>query len=73
MQLYSEQPPRGEYVLVLEGAPEPEEEEITLEAALQQVQALIASGCSKKDAVKQTAAATGFPKNLLYDAAIKHD
>jgi len=70
--LYTEQPPRGEYVLVLDGAPEQEAEEITLETALEQVKALIASGMSKKDAVKQTAAATGFPKNVLYDAAIKN-
>ena len=69
--LYAEQPPRGEYVLVLEGAPEPEAAEITLEDALDRISALIAAGSSKKDAVKQAAAETGFPKNVLYDAALK--
>ncbi len=72
IDLYAAQPPRGEYVLVLEGAAAPVEEEITLEQALERVQALIAAGDSKKDAVKQTAAETGFPKNTLYDAAIRN-
>lgn len=70
IDLYAEQPPRGEYVLVLEGAAAPVEKEITLEEALERVHALIAAGHSKKDAVKQTSAETGFPKNTLYDAAI---
>lgn len=69
--MYAEQPPRGEYVLVLDGAPEPETAEITLEDALNRVAALIEGGSSKKDAVKQAAAETGFPKNVLYDAALK--
>ena len=69
--LYAEQPPRGEYVLVLEGAPEPEAAELTLEDALNRISALIEAGSSKKDAVKQAAAETGFPKNVLYDAALK--
>ena len=69
--LYTEQPPRGEYVLVLEGAPEPKAAELTLEDALDRISALIAAGSSKKDAVKQAAAETGFPKNVLYDAALK--
>ena len=69
--MYAEQPPRGEYVLVLDGAPEPEAAELTLEDALERVSALIEGGSSKKDAVKQAAAETGFPKNVLYDAALK--
>lgn len=70
IDFYAEQPPRGEYVLVLEGATAPVEKEITLEDALERVHELIAAGHSKKDAVKQTASETGFPKNTLYDAAI---
>ena len=69
--LYGEQQPRGEYVLILEGAPEVAAKEITLEDALARVSELIAEGRSKKDAVKQAAAETGFPKNTLYDAAVK--
>ncbi len=71
LALYEEQSPRGEFVLILEGAPEVQEEGITLEGALLRVQELIEQGLSKKDAVKQAAKETGFPKNALYDAAIK--
>ena len=68
---YAQQPPRGEYVLIVEGVKPREEDAVTLEAALAQVHALTDGGMSKKDAVKQVSAATGFPKNALYDAAIK--
>ena len=67
---YAEQPPRGEFVLVVEGAVR-QEEKPTLEAALERVQELLAQGASKKDAVKQASQETGFPKNALYDAAMK--
>lgn len=68
---YDEQPPRGEFVLIVEGAPEAQEDKPTPEAALARVQALLAQGLSKKDAVKQASQETGFPKNALYDAAMK--
>ena len=68
---YFEQvPPRGEFVLVVEGAPEPSEPEVTLEAALAQVFALRDEGLSLKAAARQAAEATGFAKNVLYDAAL---
>ena len=68
---YAEQPPRGEYVLVIEGAPEPEETAFTLDDALTLVAAHMAKGLSRKDAVREAAAATGFPRNQIYDAALK--
>ena len=68
--LYEAQSPRGEFVLIVEGGQEAAEEEVTLEAALSRVEQLIKGGLSKKDAVKQAAKETGFPKNALYDAAI---
>ena len=71
IKLYEEQSPRGEFVLILEGGCPKEEEEISLESALERVNALIGQGLSKKDAVKQAAKETGFPKNALYDAAMK--
>lgn len=63
--------PRGEYVLVVEGAEPPPVTELTLEDALSLVQARMRDGLSRKDAVKQTALETGFAKNTLYDAALK--
>ena len=68
---YEEQQPRGEYVLILSGAPEEAQDTATLDDALARVAALIAEGASKKDAVRQASLETGFPKNTLYDAAVK--
>ena len=71
LDYYQELAPRGEYVLVLEGAEPPQEEELTLEKALELVAARLEQGLSRKDAVKQVAKETGFPKNALYDAALQ--
>ena len=68
---YDAQEPRGEYVLVLEGAPEVAEEALTEEAALLMVQERIDKGMSRKDAVKEVSKLTGFPKNSLYEAALR--
>ena len=68
---YDEQPPRGEFVLIVEGAAEKQEEAPTIETALARVQELLAQGMSKKDAIKQASQETGFPKNALYDAAMR--
>lgn len=68
---YAEQEPRGEYVLVLEGTPETTEESITEEAALAMVQERMDKGMSRKDAVKEVSKLTGFPKNSLYEAALR--
>ena len=68
---YREQDPRGEYVLVLEGAAPPPVTELTLEDALALVAEKLAQGLSRKDAVKLVSKETGFAKNALYDAAVK--
>ncbi len=68
---YTEQEPRGEYVLILEGSPRQAEEALTEEAALTMVQERMDKGMSRKDAVKEVSKLTGFPKNSLYEAALK--
>ena len=68
---YEEQDPRGEYVLVIQGASPKKKETVSLEEALEQVEALMNQGLSRKDAVKQISAKTGHPKNELYNAALK--
>ena len=68
---YAQQPPRGEYVLVVEGATPQQEQEVTLEEALAQVRERTAQGLSRKDAIKQVAALTGFAKNVLYEASLR--
>ena len=68
---YSENDPRGEYVLVLAGAEHHEEESITLEDAVEMVLQRRENGERMKDAVRQVSADTGINKNELYDAALK--
>ena len=71
--LYTQQPPRGEFVLVVAGAPEKEAEVPTEEDAAAHVAALMAQGLSRKDAIKQTAKDLNLPKNVVYDAALSAD
>ena len=68
---YAENPPRGEFVLVVAGAEEPAEEGCTFEGALALVRARMDEGLSTKDAVKRVATLPGFAKNPLYDAVLK--
>ena len=71
IRLYSEQDPRGEYVLVVAGAAPKEKAAPTAEDAAARVAELVESGMSRKDAIKQTAKELGLPKNVVYDAAIQ--
>ena len=66
---YEEHPPRGEFVLVIEGCAEVEApvEEADL---LAQVQALVEDGMPLMGAVKQVAKANGASKNKLYQEAL---
>ena len=70
MALYAEQPPKGEFVLVVAGAPEQVEEAATAQDAKSRVDQLMAQGMSRKDAVKQTAQELNLPKNAVYEAAL---
>jgi 16S rRNA (cytidine1402-2'-O)-methyltransferase len=67
---YQENPPRGEFVLVVDGRAEPESPEITLEDAVALMLEKMAEGLSRKDAARAVSAQTGIPKNTLYDAAL---
>lgn len=68
---YEEHTPRGEYVLIVSGAPEEDEEiGLTMEDAVARVLSLRENGLRMKEAVKQAAEETGFPKNELYNAAL---
>jgi len=67
---YTEQPPRGEFVLVVAGAAETIKEAATAEDAAAHVAKLMEQGLSRKDAIKQTAKDLDLPKNVVYDAAL---
>ena len=63
--------PRGEFVLVIEGKKPEQTVGPTLNEALESVDRLQNAGFSLKDAVRKSAYETGFPKNALYEAAVK--
>ena len=68
---YAGSPPRGEFVLVVDGAGEETAEQYTPEAALALVNRYRAEGRSLKEACRLAAEVTGFSKNELYDMAVK--
>ena len=70
IDLYTQQPPKGEFVLVVAGAQPEVAESATAEDASTHVAALMAQGLSRKDAIKQTAKDLDLPKNVVYDAAL---
>jgi 16S rRNA (cytidine1402-2'-O)-methyltransferase len=64
---------KGELTLVVAGAPQHEDVVPTSEALAAQVDALVESGHSKRDAVDAVAAVaqeTGVPKREVYDAVV---
>jgi 16S rRNA (cytidine1402-2'-O)-methyltransferase len=67
---YAENEPKGEFVLVIRGAEE-REEQISLEKALELVEELRSGGASLKDAVKSVARDHGLSRNELYELAVK--
>ncbi len=68
---YRENPPKGEFVLVVAGAEPTEEAALTLEEGVALVLARRAAGERMKDAVRQVAQDTGLNRNELYSAALK--
>ena len=71
IEKYTENAPKGEFVLVVAGAPETPKETATAEDAAAYVEKLMEEGLSRKDAVKKTAKDLNLPKNVVYDAALK--
>ena len=70
MDRYAETPPKGEFVLVVAGAQKEAAPEVTLEDALARMAGLMEQGLSRKDAARQAAQETGFPKNELYNGSM---
>ena len=69
-EYYRENPPKGEFVLVVRGAPPKREAEATLEDGQALVEELMVQGTSQRDAVKQAAKTLGLSRNQLYDAVV---
>ena len=66
--LYREKEPRGEYVLVVAGAPRQEAPALTLAEGVAMVQSLRQQG-----AVRRVAEDTGLSRNELYQAALQEE
>ena len=73
VEKYTETPPKGEFVLIVAGAPEEIREAPSEADAAARVKALLEQGLSRKDAVKQTAAELGLPKNTVYALALEEE
>ena len=63
---YAETPPKGEFVLVIEGAKPAEKREMTLEDAVALARAAMENGSAASDAAKEAARLSGFKKGEIY-------
>ena len=73
LERYTQAPPKGEFVLIVAGAPEKTKAAPTADDAAARVSQLMGQGLSRKDAVKQAAAELGLPKNAVYSAALEEE
>ncbi len=71
VEKYTQQAPKGEFVLVVAGAAPEEKTAATAADAAQRVTQLMETGMSRKDAIKQTAQELNLPKNVVYESALK--
>ena len=69
LEHFVQTPPKAEFVLVIDGAPE-EENELTIDDALELVERYMGEGLGRKAACKKAAADTGFSSNELYEASL---
>ncbi len=68
-ELFLEKSPKGEYVIIVEGAKEPEKEEQWWDSlsVSEHVEKYIADGCDQKDAMKKTAKDRNIAKRDVYN------
>lgn len=68
---YRVETPKGEFVLIIEGAAPRAREQVPLDAASARAGALMATGLSASEAARQTAAETGHKKGDIYRLLIE--
>ncbi len=66
MEKYKDGSAKGEFVLIVEGKPEDEEKEITVDTAVEMAKKLVENGLSKNEAAKEIAKETGLKKSDIY-------
>ncbi len=69
VKFYTDNKPKGEFVLILEGKKE-EEKTMTLDEAIEAAKKLVENGMSVNAAAKEIAGATQFKKNEIYKALL---
>lgn len=77
VKFYTENPPKGEFVLVIEGKSyeelsEEKAEEFENISVTEQINALIGEGIDKKDAIKQVAVLRNMKKRDIYNEYVKN-
>ena len=70
LERYRQERPRGEYVLVIRGAPQEKGPRLTLEEAVELTERYREEGLPLKEAARQAAAESGQSRNDLYHAAL---
>lgn len=68
---YSETVPKGEYVIIIEGAKSDGKAELTLDEAIALAKKMVSGGMSVNDAAKQVAKDTKYKKSELYKALLE--
>ena len=72
VKYYCEITPKGEFVLVIEGA-QKTSDEVTVEAAADMAQILVYKGMRATDACKQIAKTTGYSKSEIYSLLLERE
>jgi len=70
---YQQHPPRGEFVVIVSGAPAATSLVLTTAELKQELQALLAEGLSRSQASRQLAQATGLPRREIYQLDLTDD
>lgn len=67
---YSDQAPKGEFVIVIEGSTEPKQKEVSLDEAVALAKGLVENGMAINDAAKEIAKETKLKKGDIYKALL---
>ncbi|MFU0800602.1 MAG: 16S rRNA (cytidine(1402)-2'-O)-methyltransferase [Xylanivirga thermophila] len=70
LEYFSQKPPKGEFVLVIEGAEDTKENSFDDISIEEHIKDYISMGISKKDAIKRVAKDRGIPKSQVYKYGI---
>lgn len=73
IEYYKTVEPRGEYVLIVEGAEQKDEKSFSDMSEAQHVAMYIDAGMSKMDAIKAAASDRGIPKSELYRRIVRNE